>query len=464
MTLHRTKFNRRAAVAATFATICVSVAGLCAMAPGAAADPVATAPSPPLPPQSDPFYSPPADLVAATAPGDIIAARSIQPAAFTVLPLAIDAWQLSFRSNDSHGNPIAAVTTVLKPRGAASEPRKLFSYQLAEDSTGRNCAPSYAIQAGADLTAVTSAAVHGETAFVYAALARGWAVSLPDHQGPNEAMAVGPLGGHITLDAIRAAEHFEPLETAGTATKVALMGYSGGSFPTVFAAELHDRYAPELDIVGTAAGGTGPDLQAGLIAGNGQLGAGFGPAILIGVAREYPEYAQLLDEHLNPAGKAVFDFKRDLCVGLQIPTVPFLNTAWFTDSTGILTGPVADAVFAQLRAGSSVPHTPMFIYHANPDWLAPVGPVNDLVDTYCQDPAAQVQYTRDHFSEHATLYLTGAPTALMWLADRLDGIPAPAGCHTTDVGSMALSPQAWEGFTAIVGDSVAALFGAPLGR
>ncbi|WP_374710713.1 lipase family protein [Rhodococcus sp. USK10] len=43
-----------------------------------------------------------------------------------------------------------------------------------------------------------------------AALAQGWAVVLPDHQGPNAAYAAGPLAGRITLDGIRAAENFDP--------------------------------------------------------------------------------------------------------------------------------------------------------------------------------------------------------------------------------------------------------------
>ena len=113
--------------------------------------------------------------------------------------------------------------------------------------------------------------------------------------------------------------------------------------------------------------------------------------------------------------------------------------------------------------GQRVPTVPLFLFQANMDWLIPVGPVNTLVDTYCADPDARVTYTRDHFSEHLTLDPIGAPRAMLWLRDRFDGVPAPAGCSTTDVGSMALDPATWQVWGEVVGVTVAAAFGAPLG-
>ncbi|MBF6202457.1 triacylglycerol lipase, partial [Nocardia cyriacigeorgica] len=68
-----------------------------------AAEPAVTpAPVIPLPPELDPgFYLPPADVVAATAPGAIIAARQVRIADFGLLPVDVDAWQVSYRSNNS---------------------------------------------------------------------------------------------------------------------------------------------------------------------------------------------------------------------------------------------------------------------------------------------------------------------------------------------------------------------------
>src|SRR5262249_51755880 len=77
-------------------------------------------------PQDDPFYHPPARAFVDKKPGDLIAAREIVPAYFSVLPYDMDAWQLSYRSTDGHGNPIPAVTTVIKPKGGnGGRPRNL---------------------------------------------------------------------------------------------------------------------------------------------------------------------------------------------------------------------------------------------------------------------------------------------------------------------------------------------------
>src|SRR5689334_22387138 len=55
----------------------------------------------PLPPELDPgFYNPPAEVVAAKAPGEIIAARQVNVANFGLIPLNVDAWQVSYRSNN----------------------------------------------------------------------------------------------------------------------------------------------------------------------------------------------------------------------------------------------------------------------------------------------------------------------------------------------------------------------------
>ncbi|MFJ2665246.1 lipase family protein [Nocardia fluminea] len=61
------------------------------------------------------------------------------------------------------------------------------------------------------------------------------------------AYAVGPLGGRITLDGIRAAQNFDQAGLSGASTRTAMWGYSGGAIPTANAAELQPEYAPELN-------------------------------------------------------------------------------------------------------------------------------------------------------------------------------------------------------------------------
>lgn len=434
----------------------------------AAPDPVPVAPAPdrPLLPEQDPaFYRPAVQRYAALAPGEIIMARQIHPANFSAVALNVDAWQLSFRSTNSRNEPIPAVATVLKPQGAAAD-RPLLSFQMAEDSLGSWCAGSYTVQSGSESSVITGQnATAVEFLWVaHAALAMGWAVVIPDHQGPDSAFAAGPLAGRITLDGIRAAEHFAPMELSGAATRVGMFGYSGGTIPTGHAAELHATYAPELDILGAAEGGTVADLRPVIELASGRVFSGLALAAIIGTGREYPELSGWLNEHLDPLGRTLVNAKQNLCGTYGVVVAPFVDISGLLGGADLLADPIPFSVFEQNTMGKTVPDLPLYIFQSNPDYVVPVGQVNTLVDTYCQDPAARVLYTRDHFSEHASMELIGTPRALLWLRDRFARISADRGCTTHDVGSMALDPVTMQQWTSMVGTAIAGLSGAAIGK
>ncbi|WP_433578502.1 lipase family protein [Nocardia brasiliensis] len=427
-------------------------------------------PGPPLGipaiPEFDPFYRPPAEDIVSRQPGEIIAARAVTVANFSLLPVNVDAWQVSYRSNNSYDQPIAAVATVLKPRGTvAPGTRNLLSYQVAENATGQYCASSYQLQQWSIPGMITGQSVTGP-AFLEAqvALQQGWAVAIPDHEGPDAAFGHGPLGGRITLDGIRAAENFAPLGL-DTTTKVGLMGYSAGSIPTMHAAEMAPNYAPELNIVGVASGGTDADLGALVNLGNNNATAGVVLAGIIGLAHEEPEFRTFLRTKGTPLAQTLLDAKDRLCVNYQAATFPFLNIKGLIDVPGDpLQAPEAAYVLDRTRMGKVTPTMPVYLYQANMDWVAPVGPVNTLVDTYCRDPRAQITYTRDHFSEHLTLEAAAVPSVMLWLRDRFAGVPAEPGCTTNDVGSIALDQRTWPIWADIVGDTIAGVFGGPIGN
>lgn len=424
-------------------------------------------PVPPSPPEFDSaFYAPPAKSYATKSPGEIIAARQVNVANFSVIPLNVDAWQLSYRSTDTRGEPVAAVTTVLKPRGgSAGAGGKLLSVQIAEDSLAQYCAPSYAMQLASIPTVITgSAVVSAEFFLVQAALAQGWVVAVPDYQGPKSAYAAGPLHARLTLDGIRAAERFESLHLPGSATQVALSGYSGGAIATVHSAELQPTYAPEINLVGAAAGGVPADLGVVLNNANNALPSGLIFGAVIGLTREYHDFADFIDEHMDPLGRALINIKNPLCTTYQAASFPFANLKAMIRVPGDpLDHPTVKSVIDRTRLGKATPKAPMYLYQSNPDWIVPVGQVTTLVDTYCEDPSARVQYTRDHFSEHLSLGFIGATSAIGWLRDRLDGKPVAPGCSTFDAGSMALDQSTWGTLGFTLGELAAGIAGKPIG-
>ncbi|MCH5642853.1 lipase family protein [Gordonia sp. ABSL49_1] len=424
-------------------------------------------PVPPAIPEFDrAFYLPPQRVVESKKPGELIAARRVNLAAFSAIPINVDAWQISYRSTNTRGEAIPAVATLLKPRGPQRPgPSKLVSWQSAEDSTAMYCAPSYVMQL-ASIPGQISGSVDSqyEVLQITSLVGAGYSVVIPDHQGPQSAFAAGPLAGRITLDGIRGARNFRPLGLKDD-LRVGMMGYSGGSIATGWAAELAASYAPELPIVGAAEGGVPADIGALVNLANGNAASGLIMAGIIGVSREYPELDRFLQRHVNPLGRALLTVKSPLCLTYQAALAPFVNIKGLINLPGDpLSYPTPRKVLGQMRMGKSVPTFPMFIYQSNPDWIAPVGPVNTLVRTYCADPGARVQYTRDHFSEHITLAVEGFAPGVVWMADRLARKPVRRGCTTSDQGSMALNPATWRAFVNLVGNNLAILIGEQLGR
>ncbi|WP_373862478.1 lipase family protein [Nocardia acidivorans] len=429
---------------------------------GAEPVPVQPAPAIAVPPELDSaFYRPAPELVANTAPGEIIAARQVNVANFGLIPLNVDAWQLSYRSNNSRDEPIPAVATVLKPRGSA--PDKLISMQIAEDSLAGYCTPSYAVQQWSLSALGGQIVVPAEFAITQGALSQGWGVVIPDHQGPNEAYAAGPLGARITLDGIRAAKNFEPMRLAAQ-TRVGMYGYSGGAIVTGHAAELKQSYAPELNIVGAAEGGVPADLGMTLNVANGQATSGLIFAAVLGLTREYPDFARFVNERMDPLGQALAAVKNNLCVQYTSSLLPFLNLKGMLHTAGDpLQDPVVADVLDKTRMGKTVPDMPMYIWQANPDEIIPVGQVNTLVDTYCRNPAATVEYTREHLGEHVATEISGGGPAMLWMKDRLEGIAAQRGCSTADAGSLLLDADGRALLLGTFGEVFASFFGKRLG-
>ena len=180
------------------------------------------------------------------------------------------------RSNDAKDRPAAVAATVVLPR---TPKKQLLVYQPAIDSLGAKCNPSYTLQAGNEK----------EASLVQLALSRGLTVVVPDHQGPRNGFAAGPMAAHAVLDSIRGTLASPEAGLDGATTKVAMMGYSGGAIATGWAAQLQPEYAPEIKLVGVASGGTPADLEAAESTMDGTLdGGGLFVDAALGVVREYP--------------------------------------------------------------------------------------------------------------------------------------------------------------------------------
>ncbi|WP_330181501.1 lipase family protein [Nocardia sp. NBC_01503] len=394
--------------------------------------------SEPLLPDRDPFYRTEEPL-SGIEPGTILRSRAVRVGLFGRVPQRISAWQLLYRSTDLSGRPEAAVTTVLLPWGAdPGTPRPLLSFQCAIDAIASKCFPSYALRHGAR---ALGSIPQLEFPLIASALSRGWAVSVPDHEGLGGHFGAAKEPGYRALDGVRAALRFAPLGLhAGT--PIGLWGYSGGGLATAWAAEQAGEYAPELDIVGAVAGSPVGDPANAFVRLNGSPFAGFAMVFTAGLARAYPQLEHLLRDHLSER------FRTLLARAEHSATFPLLARFAGRDAdrhtraglAAMLAEPELLAVLAEIRPGAQAPVMPMLILQAVNDEVIAVADIDAHVDRYLEH-GAHVHYVRDRLSMHLPLQFLGAPAMIDWLADRFDGVaPDPPGVRT--VWSVALSDRA----------------------
>jgi hypothetical protein len=397
-------------IAATVALTAVTVAGT---GSASADDPP---PAGSVPPDKDPFYAAPANI-GSYRPGQIVASRKIIPAVGNMADSA-DAWQISYRTNDSHDRPEMTVTTLLVPKKAwtGKGRRPVVSLQPPEDSTGTQCAPSYGVSSGQGYAAV-GAILAGPV------LARNWAVAMPDFEGPKSVFMAGPQAGHAVLDGIRAVKSLN-VAGIGRANPWAVEGYSGGGQATGWAAQSQPSYAPDVKLTGVAMGGTPADPGAVARFVDGGLFSGFEAAATVSLATEFPEMR--VDELATAEGKELLEQTRGKCTPELLLGFSFRKLADYSTVPDPLSVPRVVAVLKKNTLGASAPAAPIFNYHANTDETVPVGQDDALTKAWC-GRGAEVQIVRDAIGEHALESLRRGD-ALDFLADRFAGKPPTNNC------------------------------------
>jgi hypothetical protein len=356
------------------------------------------------PPRDDLFYRAPENLEAFP-PGEVLEGRSIKVRRFRHV-IKADAWQVKFRSTDVEGAASWGVATVMIPRRRSKGPvRPLLSYQCAIDALGATADPSYTLRHGDQL----------EFPFIALALHRGWAVVTTDFNGPQHAFGAYPLAARFVLDGIRAAIGFE---NAGfdAATPIGLWGYSGGALATLFAVELQAAYAPELNIVGAAAGGAGVDTTSSpQMFEDGNLLSGIPFCAVLGVSRGFPD----VDLHsvLTPQGQAMVAAASEMTMEQLVASFPFIRWSDHLTVPSVFDIPGMRAAFEQGPLGHATPTTPLHLYHAEHDKYPPIADVDKLVEKYRRE-GVDVTYRRFRFGGHVTAVFTGVPGSLRFLTER----------------------------------------------
>ncbi|MBB2990570.1 triacylglycerol lipase [Mycolicibacterium iranicum] len=392
-------------------------------------------------PDKDPFYEPPAGFEHAR-PGTVLRSRDVELAFLGVIPQKFTATQLLYRTADFQGEPQAGVTTVVIPTERTNErPLPIVSYQCAIDAIAARCFPSYAMRRGAR---ALGAVAQFEFLLVAAALAEGWAVSIPDHEGSTGMWGAPYEPGYHILDGLRAAINHEPFGLTGQ-SPIGLWGYSGGGLASAWAAEVQDEYAPELNVVGAVLGSPVGDLGHTFKRLNGSIYSGLPALVVAALCHIYPDLDRLIQEHGTVEGKAMLQRIQRMTTAHAMVSMAGKDMADMIDRPleEMLLTPEVQHVFDSIKLGTSAPKVPVLIVQAVHDRIISVDDIDELTETYTRG-GASVTYHRDMLSEHLLLHPMSAPMTLRWLRDRFADRPLRAHIARTKWPTL-LNPSTYRG-------------------
>lgn len=373
----------------------------------------------------DPFFDQYPEGLADQAPGTILDRRDITAtsAPFVGAPVErVD--QVKFRTDDAAGNPSFGTASLIVPAAewTGEGNRPVVVNNVPIDSLGRVCTPGYTMAHGVAITTNPTDYIPPVTLL---AAQRGYAVLVPDHEGPRMAYAEPTTAGHVVLDSLRA---MRAMDDRFAESPVVMTGYSGGAIATNGAAKLIDSYAPELkdSIKGAALGGTPIDFEVlvgSMTGGLLNLGKGLFVAAGVGVARENPDMFTKVN---NPALHIAPVF-RDLCTiplamlgGLPVPVELLSNMGDPFQSD------FAHELYSKTKMKGIAYGTPMYVYNGAQEFWVPSVMATDLYTEQCSLGTPSV--LRLPPGEHMIGALTGLPEAWDWIDRRLQGEPAPSEC------------------------------------
>jgi hypothetical protein len=404
----------------------------------------------PPPPAQDPFYTYTGSKpLSEIAPGTVLKTRT-ESYHVAGVSLPVTVIQLLYRSTTVRHQATTNVTSVLLPPDPSVTP-KLVAYNSFYDSLNPDNDPSY-VFAGAPYSS-SDELITEETPSLAGLLLAGDTVDVADTEGSlNPDFAVGPAYGMYTLDGMRAALN-SPAVGLTSATKLALMGYSGGSIATGWAAQMAPSYAPDIEsrLIGATMGGVyvDPDHNIHYVEGSPEW-AGVIPLALIGIAKAYDVN---LTPYLSAYGQAVEANLSDAAIGTATDDYPDLTWQQIAKQPRY-PQPETVAPFVKyanlLTLGrAALPKVPVQIVQGDNgilDGTQPGGPgigpgdgvmVAGDVRSYAREVCASgepVSYTELPLS-HETAEPVWSAAAVSWLAARFAGSPAPQDCATIAPGN-----------------------------
>ena len=370
-----------------------------------------------LPPSKDPWYTEPQGFESSP-PGSVLRIRTAPGNLTDNVQGAKSAYNILFRTTDSHYRPTFAVTTLYVPSKANS--KTLLSYQIPYDSADVDASPSYTLHDASNVSGAEALSIILES---------GWYLNVPDYEGPLASFGAGVMSGHATIDSIRAVRSLHKRFALDANARYAMWGYSGGALASEWAAELQVQYAPEMSFAGAALGGLTPNVTSVLFGISGTRAAGLGISSILGLGSQYPDILNEYKSKLKKTGPynatGFFAAKHYSLAQAGAAYAGQDISKYFVNGFKAILNSVTDKLIFRdgLMGYHGIPQMPLYVYKAVHDEISPIKDTDDLVNKYC-DVGANIVYVRNKRGNHEEEGLLGATDAFTWLGVRLSGLPS----------------------------------------
>lgn len=362
------------------------------------------------------FYDPPHPLPSGR-PGALIRWKALLPAQEAGIPAGARAYRVLYHSRSISGKDIAESGVVVVPT-TAPPPGGFPVVSWAHGTTGVAdvCAPSR----------VTALSIPSLDELV----AAGDVVAATDYEGLGtpgvHPYLVGESEGRSVLDAARAAALLAP---AHASKRVVIFGHSQGGHAALFAGQLAPTYAPDLQVLGVAAGAPVSELSKLLPIAAGLSSSGYAGFVVTAAYAWAHTYRDLpLTELLAPAAAAkasIVDRGCESDVQVAYSSLP----AGSVFTRGFSTIAVLQTHLHQNDPGGVPTKAPLLVFQGTADELIPAAIAEDFVpNQLCAVDHDTVQLDLFTGASHGGVLQAAHDQVLTWIADRFVGTMPPSSC------------------------------------